>query len=62
MSFTPNQVYTYRIIVEEETNKNDEKGNVASVYINRYNKGMPLGADPTIKFALKDFGLKTHIF
>lgn len=58
MSFTPNQVYTIASIVEEETNKNDEKGTVASVYINRFYKGMPLGADPTIKFALKDFGLK----
>jgi UPF0755 protein len=58
MGFTPTQVYTIASIVEEETNKQDEKGNVASVYINRYKKGMPLGADPTIKFALKDFGLK----
>ena len=31
---------------------------VASVYINRYRSGMALGADPTIKFALKDFSLK----
>ncbi len=58
MGFTPAQVYTIASIVEEETNKHDEKGDVASVYINRYKKGMPLGADPTIKFALKDFSLK----
>lgn len=58
LGFTPDQVYTIASIVEEETNKQDEKGNVASVYINRYRTGMPLGADPTIKFALKDFGLK----
>jgi UPF0755 protein len=58
MGFTPAQVYTLASIVEEETNKQDEKGNVASVYINRYKKGLRLGADPTIKFALKDFGLK----
>lgn len=56
--FTPQQIYTIASIVEEETNKQDEKGNVASVYINRYEKGMRLGADPTVKFALKDFGLK----
>jgi len=31
---------------------------MASVYMNRLNKGMPLAADPTIKFALKDFALK----
>jgi UPF0755 protein len=58
LGFTPTQVYTIASIVEEETNKHDEKGNVASVYINRYRAGMPLGADPTIKFAMKDFGLK----
>ncbi len=62
MSLSPQQVYTIASIVEEETNKNDEKGKVASVYINRYNRGMPLGADPTIKFALKDFGLKRIYF
>jgi len=52
------EVYILASIVEEESNKHDEKGNIASVYINRLNKGMPLGADPTIKFALKDFALK----
>lgn len=59
---TPLQVITIASIVEEETNKNDEKGNVASVYINRYRKGQPLGADPTIKFALKDFALKRILY
>jgi UPF0755 protein len=55
---TPTQAYILASIVEEETTNNAEKGNIASVYLNRLNKGMPLGADPTIKFALKDFGLK----
>lgn len=58
LNLTQDQVYTLASIVEEETNKNDEKGNVASVYINRLNRGMPLAADPTIKFVLKDFALK----
>jgi UPF0755 protein len=58
LNLTQNQVYTLASIVEEETNKNDEKGNIASVYMNRLNKGMPLAADPTIKFALKNFALK----
>lgn len=58
MGFSPEQIYIIASIVEEETNKNDDKGNIASVYINRLNKGMYLGADPTVKFALKDFGLK----
>ncbi len=62
LGLTPKQVYTIASIVEEETNKNDEKGNVASVYLNRYKKNMPLGADPTIKFALKNFGLKRILY
>ena len=58
LNLTPKQVYTLASIIEEETNKNDEKENIASVYINRLHKGMPLAADPTIKFALKNFALK----
>ena len=52
------QIVTIASIVEEETNKNEEKDTIASVYINRLNKGMRLGADPTVKFALRNFGLK----
>ena len=59
---SPLQVQVIASIVEEETNKNDEKGNIASVYINRFNKQMPLGADPTIKFALKNFALKRILY
>ncbi|HUZ59633.1 MAG TPA: endolytic transglycosylase MltG [Hanamia sp.] len=58
LQLTPQQVYTLASIVEEETNKQDDKGKIASVYINRLRKGMKLAADPTVKFALKDFGLK----
>ncbi len=58
LNFTPQQIYILASIVEEETNKNDEKGNIASVYMNRLTKGMPLGADPTVRFALKDFTIK----
>ena len=60
--FTPTQIVTIASIVEEETNRNDDKGKIASVYINRYHKGMALAADPTIKFALKDFGLKRILY
>jgi len=59
---TPQQVYTIASIVEEETNKDDEKGNIASVYINRMNRGRPLAADPTVKYALRDFSIKRIYF
>jgi len=58
LNLTPQQVYTMASIVEEETAKDADKGNVASVYINRINAGQRLEADPTIKFALRNFGLK----
>lgn len=52
------QIYILASIVEEETNAEEEKGKIASVYINRFRKGMRLQADPTVKYALKDFMLK----
>ncbi|WP_207510888.1 endolytic transglycosylase MltG [Longitalea luteola] len=55
---TPAMAYTLASIVEEETNDLEEKDTIASVYLNRLRKGMRLQADPTIKFAMKDFTLK----
>lgn len=61
----PIQVTTLASIVDEETANNAEKPMIAGMYYNRlmlrdakYPQGMPLQADPTIKFALKDFALK----
>ncbi len=56
------QVYILASIVEEETNKLGDKGKIASVYLNRFRRGMKLAADPTVKFAMQDFGLKRIYF
>lgn len=58
LGLTPQQVYILASVIEEETNKYDEMPLMASVYINRLKKGMPLGADPTIKFASRNFAAK----
>ena len=58
LSLTPKQAYTLASIVEEETTKDEDKGKIASVYLNRRNDGMKLAADPTVKYAMKNFGLK----
>jgi len=55
---TPTTAYILASIVEEETTAESEKDTMASVYLNRYYAGMRLQADPTVKFALRDFGLK----
>jgi UPF0755 protein len=57
-NLTPQQVYILASIVEEETNKPEDKGLIASVYLNRYTAGQKLQADPTVKYAMRNFALK----
>ncbi|MCH5178037.1 MAG: endolytic transglycosylase MltG [Prevotellaceae bacterium] len=52
------QVYTLASIVDAETANNAEKPTVAGLYLNRLHCGMPLQADPTVKFALRNFSLR----
>ena len=58
LGMDPMEVVTLASIVAEETNYKPEKPIVAGLYLNRLKKGMLLQADPTVKFALKNFGAK----
>ena len=54
LNLTPEEVATLASIIDEETNNDEEKPVVAGMYINRLKRGMPLQADPTVKYAVGD--------
>ncbi len=55
---TPAQITTLASIVEREVIFDKEMPTVAGVYLNRLRIGMPLQADPTLVFAMRDFGAR----
>ncbi len=58
MGLTPNEVTILASIVQAETRHNDESPRIAGLYLNRLKKGMLLQADPTLVFAIGDFGIQ----
>ncbi|HRZ42866.1 MAG TPA: endolytic transglycosylase MltG [Bacteroidales bacterium] len=57
-NLTRDQVLIIASIVQKETNHTDEMSRIAGVYINRLKTGMKLQADPTVKFAVGQPGLR----
>lgn len=55
---TEKEVAILASIIDEETNRTDEMPVMAGVYINRLHRGIPLQADPTVRYAIGDFTLK----
>ena len=62
LNLTPLEVSTLASIVDEEVLKADEKPRIAGVYLNRLRRGIPLQADPTIKFAINNFNVSRILF
>lgn len=56
------EVMTLASIVAEETRKGDEMARIAGVYINRLGRGIPLQADPTVKYAMQEFTLRRILY
>ncbi|MFY0629323.1 MAG: endolytic transglycosylase MltG [Flavobacteriaceae bacterium] len=53
LNMTPSEVISLASIVQKETAQVSERPTVAGLYINRIKRGIPLQADPTIIYILK---------
>lgn len=58
LGLSPSDIMIIASIVDEETAKEEDKGKIGRLYINRIKKGMKLQADPTVKYAVGDFSLR----
>lgn len=58
LNMSQTEVSTLASIVVCETIKMDEAPKIAGVYVNRLRRGIPLDADPTLKWVLGDFEIK----
>ena len=58
LGFRVSEIITIASIVQSESAIESEQEKIAGVYVNRLKKDMRLEADPTLKFANKNFGVK----
>ncbi len=58
LGYKVSEIITMASIVQNESAIESEQEKIAGVYFNRLKKGMRLEADPTLKFANKNFGVK----
>ncbi|NCW87589.1 MAG: endolytic transglycosylase MltG, partial [Chitinophagia bacterium] len=59
---TPLQVSILASIVEEESNRQEDRYKIASTYLNRLRIGMKLQADPTVKYVTRNFRLNRIMY
>jgi UPF0755 protein len=58
LKLTVPEVHVLASIVQRETAKKEDKPVIAGVYLNRLRRGMRLQADPTLLWAIGNFGVK----
>lgn len=58
LRLSPTQVHVLASIVQRETAKKEDKPLIAGVYLNRLRRGMRLQADPTLLWAIGNFGVR----
>ncbi|QHJ09287.1 endolytic transglycosylase MltG [Hymenobacter busanensis] len=58
LQLSPTEVHVLASIVQRETAKPEDKPVIAGVYLNRLRRGMRLQADPTLLWAIGNFGVK----
>ncbi|OON69198.1 hypothetical protein B0919_10645 [Hymenobacter sp. CRA2] len=58
LRLTQTEVHVLASIVQRETAKKEDKPVIAGVYLNRLRRGMKLQADPTLLWAIGNFGVR----
>jgi UPF0755 protein len=59
---TMHQLVTLASIIEKEAQKPSERVRISSVFHNRLKKGIPLGADPTVRYIFKNFSGPIYMY